>query len=50
MFADKIEQMKSDYTDKYVLVDATRHPGMPAPRERVNRDRGEQEDSGAHAV
>jgi putative glutamine amidotransferase len=32
------------------LVDATRHPGMPAPRERVNRDRGEQEDSGAHAV
>jgi putative glutamine amidotransferase len=32
------------------LVDATRHPGMPAPRERVNRDRGEQEDSDAHAI
>ncbi len=31
------------------LVEATRHPGMAAPRERIS-DRGEQEDSGAHAV
>lgn len=39
------------------LVEATRHPGMAAPRERISAerdprdgDRGEQEDSGAHAV
>jgi putative glutamine amidotransferase len=32
------------------LVEATRHPGQPAPRERRGSDRGEQEDSGAHAV
>ncbi|HEX8715141.1 MAG TPA: gamma-glutamyl-gamma-aminobutyrate hydrolase family protein [Solirubrobacteraceae bacterium] len=36
------------------LVEATRHPGMAAPRERISAERrggrGEQEDSGAHAV
>ena len=43
------------------LVDATRHPGQAAPRERLGdrgaaassqggADRGEQEDFGAHAV
>jgi putative glutamine amidotransferase len=37
------------------LVEATRHPGQAAPRERSGSDRsgsdrGEQEDSGAHAV
>lgn len=34
------------------LVEATRHPGMAAPREQEpeRADRGEQEDSGAHTV
>jgi putative glutamine amidotransferase len=32
------------------LVEATKSPGVAAPRERIGRDRGEQEDSGAHAV
>src|SRR6476620_4713298 len=36
MFADKIEQMKLDYTDKYVLVDATR-PELARFRDVVGR-------------
>jgi putative glutamine amidotransferase len=32
------------------LVEATRHPGMAAPRERAGVDRDEQEDFGAHAI
>jgi hypothetical protein len=36
MFADKIEQMKRDYTDKYVLVDATR-PELARFRDVVGR-------------
>jgi putative glutamine amidotransferase len=31
------------------LVEATKHPGMAAPRERAGIDRDEQEDFGAHA-
>src|SRR5215208_1154133 len=36
MFADKIEQMKRDYTDKYVLVDAER-PELARFRDIVGR-------------
>src|SRR4051794_11022735 len=36
MFADKIEQMKLDFTDKYVLVDATR-PELARFRDVVGR-------------
>ena len=36
MFADKIEQMKRDFTDKYVLVDATR-PELARFRDVVGR-------------
>ena len=36
MFADKIERMKSDYTDKYVVVDGTR-PELARFRELVGR-------------
>src|SRR4051794_7350364 len=36
MFADKIEQMKRDYTDKYVLVDSTR-PELARFRDVVGR-------------
>jgi putative glutamine amidotransferase len=31
------------------LVEATKHPGLPAPRERERADRGGQEGFGAHA-
>src|SRR6476619_3317245 len=36
MFGDKIEQMKRDFTDKYVLVDATR-PELARFRDVVGR-------------
>src|SRR6478609_4169773 len=36
MFADKIEQMKRDFTDKYVLVDSTR-PELARFRDVVGR-------------
>src|SRR3954469_25505335 len=36
MFADKIEQMKRDFTDKYVLVDGTR-PELARFRDVVGR-------------
>ena len=36
MFADKIEQMKRDYTDKYVLVDGAR-PELARFRDVVGR-------------
>src|SRR6476469_7555796 len=36
MFADKIEQMKRDYTDKYVLVDGNR-PELARFRDVVGR-------------
>jgi putative glutamine amidotransferase len=32
------------------LVEATRHPGRAAPRERIGGSRADQEDSGAHTV
>src|SRR5436309_3140943 len=36
MFADQIEKMKSDYTDKYVVVDGTR-PELARFRDVVGR-------------